>query len=160
MVFLASKGVNGMVKVVLMFCTVAFFSVDAMDQMCYRKALNRRARNYAEIVSEGKIIDKESLIKSLQFLPEDALKDPMVAILADEAIFSNVCKQASAVSNLSGFAETCRAVFAEADYLKKVQVSMLLEAVFCLIPRQDTFSANGLEKLISSSAHYSLGPVD
>ena len=147
---------------IVLICFVMFsFSIDAMNSICNQKALNRKARNYVEIVSEGRTVDKESLVKSLQFLSEDALKDPMIAILANEAIFSNICKQASAVSNLNNFIETCQTVFTEGNSLKKAQISMLLEAVLYSIPHSETSLVDGgLEKLISSSTHYLLEPVD
>lgn len=150
-------------RMVLMCFVMVFFSIDAMNPVCNQKALNRRARSYVEVISEQREVDKELLLGSLQFLSGDALRDPMVAMLVNEDIFLDICNRASGIIIKSNFVNVCKEVFTKVDDpLKKAQVSMLLNAVLRLFPRQESSTAaSGLERLVlSSNNHYLLEPLD
>ncbi len=147
-----------MFREVLLFSVAIPFMVNAMDSTYDQKAFNRRARSYAESVLVDREISRESLIDSLQFLPEDASIDSMNTLLADESVFSEICKSALAIDKLKVFAGTCRSVFSDVDLLKKIQISMLLNAVFGMMPKS-TPSPNGLEKLMSLSVSLPM-PLD
>ena len=136
------------------------FSIDAANSVCNQKALNRRARNYAEIVSEGRTVDKGLLIESLQFLSDEAFKVPMIAVLENESIFLGLCEKASVIDGLSGFVNTCKEVFSEVEPLKKVQVSMLLSTMLRLLPYQKLSEISGMERLACPSTSCLLEPVD
>ncbi len=136
----------------LLVCSILIsFSVDAMNLVCNQKALNRRARNYVEEALEGRTVRKELLIDSLQFLSEEALKVPMIAILENESIFFGLCERASAVKELSSFVNICKEVFSEVEQLKKVQVSMLLNTILSFVPCSGLSEVNCLDKLMPSS---------
>lgn len=131
-----------------------------MNLVCDQKALNRRARNYAEVVLKGETVDKMTLIGSLQFLSEDALRRSMIAIWENESMFFGLCEWMSTVESASNFLGTCKEVFSEVGQLKKVQLSMLLSTMLSLIPRPISPTANGLEKLIVPPRNSLEQPID
>lgn len=147
-----------MFREVLLFSVAIPFMVSAMNPTYDQKAFNRRARSYVESVLVDREISRESLVGSLQFLSEEALKDPINTLLADESVFLATCQRASVIDKLKVFTELCKSVFSSADLLKKIQISMLLNAVFSMMPKS-TSSSNGLEKFMSLSGLFPM-PID
>ena len=82
-----------MFRLMLVSFMLFFSTTEAMNLVCDQKALNRRARNYAEVVLKGETVDKGTLIGSLQFLSEDYLRKPMIAIWENESMFFGLCER-------------------------------------------------------------------
>lgn len=148
-----------MFRKMLLFSMVVSSVVGAMNPVYDQKAFNRRARGYAESVLEGREISRESLIASLQFLPEDVAESHANLMLTDDDVFSEICERASAIDKLEVFTSTCRSVFSgTGDNLQRIQISMLLNAVFGMMPK-DMLACSGLKKLMSLSVSLPM-PLD
>lgn len=150
-----------MLRLMLVSFILLFFpTTETLNPVCDQKALNRKARNYAEVVLKGETVDKGTLIGSLQFLSEDTLRKPMIAILENESMFFGLCEWMSTIESASSFLGTCKEVFSEVGQLKKVQLSMLLSTMLSLIPRPISSTASGLEKLIVPPRSSLKQPID